>query len=65
MMNNDQLISRYVSGLKMVSWVYAMIQMMVVFSQLLIPTASTDLGKFGFPTLFLTSSLKCSNSVEH
>ena len=57
MMNNDQLISRYVSGLKMVSWVYAMIQMMVVFSQLLIPTASTDLGKFGFPTLFLTSSL--------
>ena len=56
-MNNDQLISRYVSGLKMVSWVYAMIQMMVVFSQLLIPTASTDLGKFGFPTLFLTSSL--------
>ena len=56
-MNNEQLISRYVSGLKMVSWVYALIQMMFVFSQLLIPTASTDLGKFGFPTLFLVSSL--------
>ncbi len=57
MKNNDQLDSRYVSGLKMVSWVYALIQMMVVFSQLLIPTANTDLGRFGFPTLFLTSSL--------
>ena len=56
-MNNEQLITRYVSGLKMVSWVYALIQMMFVFSQLLIPTASTDLGKFGFPTLFLASSL--------
>ena len=32
MINNNQLISRHVSKLKMASWIYAMIQMMVVFT---------------------------------
>ena len=56
-MENDLLLDRYVSGLKMVSWVFALLQLVVVFTNLLLPTANTTFGQFAYPTIFLVAFL--------
>ena len=57
LMENDLLLHRYVSGLKMVSWVFALLQLVVVFTNLLLPTANTTFGQFAYPTIFLVAFL--------
>ena len=52
-MDRELLLNRYVSGLKLVSIVYALLQLLVVFTNLLLPTAATEFGRFAYPTLFL------------
>ena len=52
-MDKELLLNRYVSGLKLVSMVYALLQILVVFTNLLLPTAATEFGRFAYPTLFL------------
>ena len=56
-MENDLLLNRYVAGLKMVSWVFALLQLVVVFTNLLLPTANTNFGQFAYPTIFLVAFL--------
>ena len=56
-MENDLLLDRYVAGLKMVSWVFALLQLVVVFTNLLLPTANTNFGQFAYPTIFLIAFL--------